>query len=205
LAFPDLATRISLLSEQLEIIVQAWSGEKKSFLGAHYQLEAFRRLPRPLQRPRPPIIVGGAAKSRSLELAVRFADEYNSFLIPIEECARRRQLLDNACRRAGRDPARIRHSLMTTCLLGSDRTQVQTRLRETREARADYHPVGKSQAPNGSESWLVGTVDETVDQLTALAAVGFERVYLHHPLPSDVEMVNLLGNEVVPAVSVARR
>lgn len=74
--FPDLPERLELLEEQVEIVVRSWTEEEVSFSGRHYRLDALRAEPKPVQRPRPRLIIGGAARPRTARLAARWADEY---------------------------------------------------------------------------------------------------------------------------------
>ena len=105
-----------MLEEQLEIVHRQWTEEEFSFEGSHYKLERCRAEPKPLQRPHPPLIMGGAAGPRSLALAARFADEYNVGYLTPDECAAPHERIAAACRAAGREP--IAHSLMTGCIVG---------------------------------------------------------------------------------------
>lgn len=109
--FPPLGTRLELLEEQLEIVGRQWAEEEFDFHGRHYRLEACRAEPKPVQQPRPPLIVGGAGGPRSIRLAARFADEYNTFARTIDDVRERRDLLLETCEREGRAP--IRFTLMT--------------------------------------------------------------------------------------------
>src|SRR5206468_657597 len=109
------------------------SEETVSFAGKHYRLEDGLPRPPPVQRPRPPIIIGGSARSGTLGRAVRFADEYNTTFATVEECAERRGRLDQACTDAGRDPITLRLSLMIGCVVGGDRGEVRERLRRRAE------------------------------------------------------------------------
>ncbi len=84
--------------------------------------------PKPVQTPRPPIILGGQAKPKSVALAVRYADEYNTLLVGVEGCRERAHTLRVACERAGRDPATLPLSLMATCVVGIDRADVLQRV-----------------------------------------------------------------------------
>ena len=198
--FPELRERLEMLAEQLEIVTRAWTDEAFTFRGRHFVLDDCPALPKPLQRPRPPLIMGGAAGPRAAALAARFADEYNVTFCSPEECAERHARVLEACERSGRDPATMRLSLMTTCIVGADRTEL------LRRVRARLRVTGESVDPEaylaGHEGEIMGTVDEVVDQLRAYAAVGVERAYLQHLAHDDVEMVALLGAEVAPAVAV---
>ena len=86
--FPDLHTRYDRFSEQVEIIDGLWRtpvGERFSFQGAHYQLTDSPALPKPVQSPRPPIILGGLGRKRSARLVARFADEFNVAWSPLAD------------------------------------------------------------------------------------------------------------------------
>ena len=179
--FPDLHARLALLERQLEAVTRQW--------------EQMR--PRPLQHPRPPLIVGGHARSRSLRLAVRYADEYNTLFASPEECAERRRRLDEACERAGRDPRSIRFSLMTLSFVGADRSELEARRRRV----ADRTGRSPDDVPGSGERAIMGTVEEVVEKLRAYEEAGVERVMLQHLDHEDVEMVELLGAEVAPAVA----
>ncbi len=190
--YPDDATRLEMLEEQLEVVVGQWTTEVFDFEGKHYRLRGLRAHPPPVQRPHPPIILGGSAGARSAALAARFADEYNVVHATAEECRERRDRLARACERTGRDPSTLPFSLMTTCVVGAGPDEVRRRLR-----RLGDDPE-KLVASN--PGWLVGTVDEVVARLRELEDVGVERVMLQHLSHDDLEMVELLGDEVAPRV-----
>ncbi len=198
--FPELSTRMELLEEQLEIVHRQWTEDSVSFDGRHYRLDNCPALPKPLQRPHPPIIVGGMAGPRSAALAVRFADEYNTLLASVEDCRERKARLVEACERAGRDPGTLSLSLMATCVLGADRAEIVERVRRVlRVWGADDQDPEQVLAERAAH-WVAGTPAEVVEQLHALEGAGVRRVYLQHLVHADVDMVALLGEEVVPAM-----
>jgi alkanesulfonate monooxygenase SsuD/methylene tetrahydromethanopterin reductase-like flavin-dependent oxidoreductase (luciferase family) len=203
--FPDLRTRMELLEEQLEIIHRQWGEDSVSFEGRHYRLDDCPALPKPLQQPHPPIIVGGMAGPRSVALAVRFADEYNTLLASVEDCVERKARLVEACERAGRDPDTLSLSLMATCVLGTDRSEVVERVRRVLEVWGADDQDPEAVLAERAARWVAGTPDEVVERLKALRGAGVRRVYLQHLAHSDVEMVALLGAEVLPAVQGERR
>jgi F420-dependent oxidoreductase-like protein len=189
--FPETRIRMARLAEQLEIVTRSWTEESFSFAGQHYRVEDLRALPKPVQRPRPTLLVGGAAGPRSLALAARYADEYNTTGVPLEEVPERRRRLETAWRDAGRDPGTARLSVMTTCVAGRDRAEVLERVRRVlavtgRDGRAEEVV---DQRPN----WVLGTVDQVATRLSDLEAVGVGRVMLQHLDHADTEMVAVLG------------
>jgi alkanesulfonate monooxygenase SsuD/methylene tetrahydromethanopterin reductase-like flavin-dependent oxidoreductase (luciferase family) len=165
--FPSTKERLDELDRQLEELTRQWT-------------EAPDIWPRPVQQPRPPIIVGGSAKPRTVRAAVRFADEYNTVFASVDEARERKRILDEAAREAGRDP--LRFSLMIGCVVGRDEGELEERLEQFRK-------ISSQDAPP-----ISGTVDRVVAQLREYEQVGVERVMLQHLVHEDVEMVSVLGD-----------
>jgi F420-dependent oxidoreductase-like protein len=109
--FETTRTRMDVLAEQLEIVHRSWKPGPFSFRGEHYVVEDLDALPKPVQRPHPPLILGGSGGPRSLKLAAQWADEYNTPFASVDECRELRGRLDDACEAAGRE--RLPLSLMT--------------------------------------------------------------------------------------------
>jgi alkanesulfonate monooxygenase SsuD/methylene tetrahydromethanopterin reductase-like flavin-dependent oxidoreductase (luciferase family) len=180
--FPDLSERMDELERQLEHVTRQWA----------------ERPPKPVQQPRPPLILGGHARPRGVRLAARYADEYNSAFATPAECAGRRARVVAACEEAGREP--IPFSLMTVCVVGRDPDEVVERIRrQSAVTGRDEDPV----AALAQENKLIGTVDEVVARLHAYADAGVERVYLQHLDHTDLEMVRLIGSEIVTSVAAS--
>jgi F420-dependent oxidoreductase-like protein len=195
-AFHDARTRIEIFTEQLEIIHRQWTEESFSFSGRHYTLDDCRALPRPLQHPRPPLIVGGSAKPGTVEPAVRFADEYNTIYVSPAEARARRALIDAACKRIGRDPATMTFSLMTGLVVGRDRTELLERAHRTMQRSLAIGDPSGWLLEQASQGWLVGTVDQVAEQMHALADAGVQRFFLQHLDHTDLETVELIGAEL---------
>jgi alkanesulfonate monooxygenase SsuD/methylene tetrahydromethanopterin reductase-like flavin-dependent oxidoreductase (luciferase family) len=133
-----------------------------------------------VQQPRPPIIVGGKAKPRTVAAAVRYADEYNTTFPTVEEARERARIVSDAARAAGRAP--LRFSMMIGCVVGRDDAEVRERVAAWRTLTG-----------NGDAPPLRGTVDAVASQLRDYEAAGVERAMLQHLVHEDVEMVALLG------------
>jgi alkanesulfonate monooxygenase SsuD/methylene tetrahydromethanopterin reductase-like flavin-dependent oxidoreductase (luciferase family) len=189
--FPATGVRMARLAEQLEIVTRSFTEDAFSFAGDHYQVQDLRALPKPVQRPRPTLLVGGAAGPRSLALAARFADEYNTVGVPLDELPERRRRLLDAWREAGRDPEEARLSLMTTCVVGRDRAEVAERVGRVLAVTGRDERV--AEVVEARPNWVLGTVDQVVERLRALEAAGVGRVMLQHLDHADTEMVAVLG------------
>ncbi len=191
--FPPTRTRVDMLEEQLQVVLGAWGEEEFSFDGAHYRIKGLDAQPKPVQRPHPPLIMGGDAGPRSAALAARFADEYNTTFPTLQDVIERRGRIADACERAGRDP--IPFSVMTGLVVGRDRAELEQRLRRLSDrigAKADAF------MDDPSSAWVVGTVDDAVGQLAALRDAGVSRVMCQHLLHDDLDAVALIASELAP-------
>src|SRR5262249_56602011 len=113
-AFPEAPRRVDLVEEQLQVINGLWGRDPFSHMGQHYQLHDAHFTPKPVQDPRPTVIVGGSTTAQRLpRLAARYADEYVITLPSVEQCRAVRQRLDQAYERIGRDPRGIPLSVFT--------------------------------------------------------------------------------------------
>ena len=191
--FPPMRTRMDMLAEQLEVVSGSLGPGPFSFSGEHYAVHELDALPKPVQDPLP-LLMGGAAKQRGAALAARFAGEYNVVHARPDEAAASRGRLSAACEQAGRDPATLRFSLMHQFLIGGDEGEL--RARAERLAAVTGGPADVKQL---RRSAIAGTPAEVVAQLREYEAAGVERVMLQHLLHRDVEALELIAAEVVPA------
>jgi F420-dependent oxidoreductase-like protein len=184
--YADTRERFDRFAEQLAIIDGLWrtpAGETFSFDGAHYRLTDSPALPKPVQSPRPPIILGGAGKRRGAELAARFADEYNVAFRNLDET---REVLDRVRAVATERP--LVYSAAQTLCVGKDDAEV------ARRAAAIGRDVAELRAGGG----LVGTPAEALDRIGRLAGIGVERVYLQVMDLSDLDHLDLVASDVLP-------
>jgi alkanesulfonate monooxygenase SsuD/methylene tetrahydromethanopterin reductase-like flavin-dependent oxidoreductase (luciferase family) len=188
--FPPLKERMDRLEEQLEIIHGHWAEGSFSFSGRHYRLVDLDAQPKPLQRPHPPLLMGGGAGPRGARLAARWADEYNTVMPTLDEVHERRERIERACAAAGRAPIPL--SVMTGFVVGRDRGELRDRTRALAERRGDDVLPG---------TWIVGTLDEATEQLAALRDAGVHRVMLQNLLHTDLDVLALIGDELAPRLA----
>jgi alkanesulfonate monooxygenase SsuD/methylene tetrahydromethanopterin reductase-like flavin-dependent oxidoreductase (luciferase family) len=192
--FGTARERVARFGEQLEVIHGLLHDARVDFEGSYYRLRDAPGLGRPDLR----ILVGGSAKPGTANPAVRFADEYNVLLGTIEEARQRKQALDEACERAGRDPASLRYSLMAPVVVGRDERELSESARRIgalfgREPGAVLERYGA----NGP----VGTVEQVVERLQEIEEIGYERVMLQHLAHQDLDTVAIIGRELAPALA----
>jgi F420-dependent oxidoreductase-like protein len=120
--FPEDHVRMEMLEEQVEIVHRSWTEEEITFEGRHYRLDGLRALPKPVQDPHPPLIIGGRAGGRSVRLAARWADEYNTLFFSPEDCRKVRARLEEAWEREGRERPSL--SVMIRWIDGSPKSVV---------------------------------------------------------------------------------
>lgn len=190
--FLPMKERMDVLEEQLTIVHDGhFKGGPFSFKGTYYTLEDLKSRPLPVQRPHPPLILGGSAGPRAARLAARFADEYNTVTPSLEQIRERRANIAAACEKAGREP--IPFSVMTTTVIGADEADYDRRMREL-----EAWTGARQENP---DTMILGTVDRVIARLKEYEQAGVARIYLQHLLHRDLEMVELIGREIVPAVA----
>ena len=193
--FAPLRTRMDVMAEQMEIVARSFADERFSFRGEHYEIADLDARPKPVQRPRPPIVVGGRGGRRSLALAAQWADEYNTLSASADEIRQRRDAFAAAWEDAGRDRDAFRFSALVGILVGADDAELRERAARLGEWQGrEPDDVLDSLRATG----VVGTVDEAAEQLRALEAAGAQRVMLQHLLHDDIDTVELIGRELIP-------
>jgi alkanesulfonate monooxygenase SsuD/methylene tetrahydromethanopterin reductase-like flavin-dependent oxidoreductase (luciferase family) len=192
--FGTTGERIARLGEQIEIVHGLLHEGRVNFEGTYYKLQDAPGL----DRPELPILVGGSAKPGTAGPAVRFANEYNALFGTLEETRQRKQLLDEACERGGRDPSTLRYSLMAPCVIGRNQQEVSE---SAQRIGARFGRSPEDVLERYREHGPVGTIEQAVDRLKQIEEIGYERVMLQHLAHDDLNTVALIGRELAPAVA----
>ncbi|MFI2709907.1 LLM class F420-dependent oxidoreductase [Micromonospora sp. NPDC018662] len=197
--FPPVSERFDRLAEQLEIVTGLWrtpDGETYSYTGEHYRLVDAPALPKPVQQPGPPVIVGGKGPKRTPELAARYADEFNMPFKNVAETAAAYERVREACDRTGREASgRAPLTLSAGIVVAIGRTDAEAQRRA-----APLH-VTSALPP---EDPVVGSPAQLVDRLGEFAAVGTTRVHLRLIDFDDLDHVELIAAEVLPQLDGPR-
>lgn len=188
--YPALGERFDLLEEQLQIVKGLWAtpeGSTYSFSGKHYTLTDSPALPKPVQRPGPPIVMGGFGATRTPRLAAEHADEFNTPFARLADFTAQRDRVRAACEAIGRDPDSMIFSAALVVACGIDDAEVQRRAANIDKDAADLieHAAG-------------GTVQQLVDTLGRWSEAGADRIYLQLLDLDDLDHVRLIGGEVLP-------
>ncbi|MEU7572857.1 LLM class F420-dependent oxidoreductase [Micromonospora sp. NPDC049240] len=188
--FPPVGERFDRLEEQLAVITGLWStpaGATFDFPGTYYPVTDSPALPKPVQRPRPPVLLGGRGPKRTPGLAARYADEFNMPFASVDDTTTQFRRVRDACAEIDRDPATMTWSNALVLCCGRNDAEVARRAeaigREPAELRA-----------NGA----AGTPAEVVDTLGRYAEAGSSRIYLQVLDLTDLDHLELVAAEVMP-------
>jgi probable F420-dependent oxidoreductase len=163
--------RLARLQESIQILKGMFGGGPFDFDGTYERASAAWCLPRPVQRPRPPIWVGGSG-DRLLELVARHADGWNmSWRHTPATYGARLHALNAACERTGRDPETVTRSLGLYALVGEDERDLGLRFERLRAA-SPPGVLDQVSLADWRRDRLVGTVEEVREQLAGWAALG---------------------------------
>lgn len=190
LPWPSLADRSAQLAESLEVLTRLWTGEEVRFDGAWYSIAGLRCLPRPVQRPHPPIVVGGAHPVHTLPVVARYADVWNVPTYALGRLDAAVEDLRRACDAVGRDPATITLSVQGVLGLAEDESGLA-------EVRAVATRRFGSPAYGLEAGGLVGTPGMVADRLAALREAGVQRVMLFTHDRAEPATLELLATQVL--------
>lgn len=184
--FPPLGERFERFEEQLAIITGLWGtpeDETFTYEGRHYSVIDSPALPKPVQRPRPPIIIGGAGLKRTPRLAATYADEFNGMFTPVDRLAADYERIDRACEAIGRDPATVVRSVAATVCIAADQAELARRAERIGRPLDDLRAAG-----------VAGLPDEAADKLAAYRKAGATHIYLQVLDLSDLDHLDVIAS-----------
>lgn len=191
LPWGSFAERTERLQESLEILHRSFTGDPVSFDGAHYRVAGLPNLPPPLQRPHPPVHVGGIGPRRTLPLVARYADVWNVPTYGLDGWERSREVVLEECGRLGRDPATLRIAHEAVLVLVPD----EASLPEAR-ARAERRFAGPGWGLDAGG--YVGTPTMVAERMrTAIAGGVSFFVFMTHDR-AHPKSLELLAEAVLP-------
>jgi F420-dependent oxidoreductase-like protein len=183
--FPDTRERFDRYAEQLAIVTGLWGtpeGDTFGFSGKYYTVTDSPALPKPAQRPRPPVLVGGTGAKRTPKLAARYADEYNVPFASVPDTAAAFDRVRAACAAAGRAESSMTYSVAHTVCCGRTAAELD------RRAAAIGRPLDQLR-----QYAVAGTPDEVAARIGEFAAIGATRVYLQVLDLNDLDHLDVLA------------
>ncbi len=190
--FPPIGTRLSMLDESLRIIRAMWTEKAPSFEGKHYRIHEALCEPKPVQKPHPPILIGGGGEKKTLRLVARHAQIWNGFGSP-EVFRRKIGILADHCNAEGTDVDAIEKSVLIGVTVTDDREKVR------RIVARESKPRGLPEEE--ARDWvLAGNPDEVAAQVQAFAAAGVTHIIAmaFAPYAQQIESIRRLAREVMP-------
>jgi F420-dependent oxidoreductase-like protein len=195
ITLPPVKERLDQFEEAIEVILKLWSTEPTvSFKGHYYTLVNAPFAPKPVQKPHPPIMIGGTGEKRLLPLVARYAQMWNIPSMAPEEIAAKTKVLEQACLKIKRNCAEIEHSYLTPLFIKADPAGAQELLQRVAQVRG----ISIEQA---RKSILVGDPAAIRQQIQGYIDVGVTHfiINLRRPGLYDREGVRLFAKEVMPA------
>jgi F420-dependent oxidoreductase-like protein len=189
-SFYTAQERAALLGEALEVITKLWTADHPSFAGKYYWLSDAPFNPRPVQKPHPPIVVGGKGKKWIMPLVAKYADGWN---VPIgvspEGVKKRLQIIHQECQRIGRTPCDPEVSVLLVLYSISD----------VPLAGPVLHLGARVLAGKGvARSVLAGSAQEITDKIRAYVDAGASHIIVHIEPPYDPQLLRRFAKEVMP-------
>ena len=190
--FPPLGQRMEMLEGAVQIVRSLLTQEETTFAGKHYQLENARCEPPPVQE-RVPICIGGRGEKRTLRIAARYADSWNAPFVSPQEFGRLNGVLNDWCRKEGRDPAAIERSINVMFYLTQDKSRIDELEEQLRRQWGDA-------AAGRRLGTILGTLDDAPDLIAPYVAAGAQRINVAVRVPWEQEALRIYMREVVPAM-----
>jgi F420-dependent oxidoreductase-like protein len=196
---PPVKQRMDNLEESIQVIKALFENDTASFSGKRYSLRDAPMSPKPQQRPMP-LLIGGGGEKRTLRMVARYATQWNiAAMGGIERYREKARVLLAHCDALGRDPATIERSIMSSCITGATRAEVDRRVEAALERMPPQFrpPPGPPRRPPAG---LVGTPSEVVEQVGAWEAEGVSRIMLQYSRPPSRETLAFVASEILPWV-----
>ncbi len=190
--FPKAATRIGMMDEAIQIIRMLWEEEAVSFDGRYYHLKEAYCSPKPVQKPRPPVTIGGGGEKLTLRSTAKWADRSNFFGDP-QEFARKSRILDEHCRVVGRNPEEIERSYNEVVVTAEDTSQA------TKKAEVYAKHLGQS-LEDYLDRNLVGDFEEVARYFSQFIDIGVTYFVVYFPGAYEIEPLELFAQEVIPRI-----
>nr|BBH94706.1 LLM class F420-dependent oxidoreductase [Thermogemmatispora argillosa] len=200
----DMRTRMARFAEALEVINLLLRSEQPvTFQGQFYQLREAQLLPRPQRPGGPPIMIGGGGRKRTLPLAARYADIWNAGFLTPEQFRDLSAFLDQLLQEAGRPPASVQRTMMTSLFFGRTREDLYQRLDWWRHYDPSYAPLSSQEILDrvlAQNRTIVGTPDMAIAQIRRYGEAGVQELMLQWFYLDDIDGLRDFAETVLPHV-----
>jgi len=195
LPFRKHSIRIEMLVEAIQLIKALWKNKRTSFRGEFYRVNNAICVPKPLQKPHPPILVGGYSES-ILDLVAKYADKANFILLSSNKFAEKADMLKEKCKRIGRDYSEITKSFFDEAMVVQTEREVQEQIKKRlRERRM---PV--KQSMKYAQKSIIGTPEMCVERIMDYKKAGAQEFMLVFPA-LDIKQIKIFADSVISCLS----
>jgi F420-dependent oxidoreductase-like protein len=184
--FPSTSERFQLLEEAVQIIQKMWTEDRASFKGQFYQIQDAYCNPKPIQKPHPPILIGGSGERKTLKLVAKYADACNIFGSP-ETVKKKLAILRDHCKAASRDYDSIIKTKLGAVIIDKDSAALKQRVAQS------FKGVPPERL---NEFIMLGTPEEIHKKIEAFRDVGVDQMILSFERGRELEGLKIFGEEV---------
>ncbi len=184
--FPPVKERMQRLEEAVQIISRMWTEENTTFSGKFYQIRGAYCNPKPIQKPRPPIMIGGSGERRTLKIVAKYGDACNVFG-SVETVKKKLKVLREHCRSVGRDYDSIVKTKLGHVVIDKDKEKVAEAMKDLPEDRRREYAI-------------YGTPEEVRRQIEAFRDAGIEYLIVNLEPANELQALDLFANEVLGKV-----
>lgn len=193
--YPPMRTRVAMLEESVDIIKRLWQEPKVSHQGKHYSLQEATVDPKPVQKPHPPILIGGHGERFLMRAVARHADICNiGFELSLDDYDAKLEHLKEHCQRVGRDPASIEVSHNTRVVIAENSNKFEEMVSQG-AAAANTTPAEYRESLGRA---IAGTPNQCRQQIQRLVDRGITYFFLLFPEPVSLDSLTLFAQEVMP-------
>jgi F420-dependent oxidoreductase-like protein len=189
LPFPSAGERLAQLDEALHVCRLLWTQERSDYAGQYFTLKDAVCEPKPLQKPYPPIWIGGGGERKTLRIVAEHADGWNAFPMPIAQLQHKLDVLRQHCDAVGRDYDAIRKQLVCTAIVRNSAAEVRAALAQFAQER--QVPLARA-----AQMAIAGTPEEVAAALVPSMQLGFDMFLLMERAPLDYESLQLFMQAV---------
>jgi F420-dependent oxidoreductase-like protein len=192
ISYPSNQERLVRLEEAIQIIRKMWTEEPSaSFNGKYYQINNAYCNPKPIQKPSPPIMVGGSGERKTLKIVAKYADACNLFG-SAETIKRKLNILKEHCKSVGRDYNSILKTKLGAIVVDDNKEMTKTRVQQTFKGIPDEQI---------NEFVIYGTPEDVLRQIELLEEVGIQYLIVDLEPSRELEALDVFANKVIKKVS----
>jgi probable F420-dependent oxidoreductase len=184
--------RGKLMDENLDILKRFWTEHTVSGKFTYHDIPAGVMFPKPVQKPYPPILIGGYV-DRVLKRAAVSGDGWLTYFYRPESFSTSWKKILGFAKEAGKDPDKLLNAAQLPILIGPSRQAVEGRMMEWLTTEWDF----ASWSESTKDSAIMGTVDECVEQLKAHLAVGTQKI-IFVPYRYKMEQIETIARDIIP-------